>query len=62
MIDLKKVRDDIEGYKKICEYKNKKIEKIIKEKIIKNNKINYKINNRINNKKLIKKVYKSIKN
>ena len=26
MIDLKKVRDDIEGYKKICEYKNKKID------------------------------------
>lgn len=25
MIDLKKVRDNIEGYKKICEYKNKKI-------------------------------------
>jgi len=26
MIDLKKVRDDIEGYKKICQYKNKKID------------------------------------
>lgn len=26
MIDLKKVRDDIEWYKKICQYKNKKID------------------------------------
>lgn len=26
MIDLKKVREDIEGYKKICQYKNKKID------------------------------------
>jgi seryl-tRNA synthetase len=26
MIDLKKVREDVEGYKKICEYKNKKID------------------------------------
>lgn len=26
MIDLKKVRDDVEGYKKICQYKNKKID------------------------------------
>lgn len=26
MIDLKKVRDDVEGYKKICQYKGKKID------------------------------------
>lgn len=26
MIDLKKVRDDVEGYKLICQYKNKKID------------------------------------
>jgi len=26
MIDLKKVRDDIEGYKKICQHKGKKID------------------------------------
>ena len=26
MIDLKKVRDDVAGYKKICEYKGKTID------------------------------------
>ena len=26
MIDLKKVRDDIDGYKKICQHKGKKID------------------------------------
>lgn len=26
MIDIKKVREDIDAYKKICKYKNKKID------------------------------------